>query len=769
MNQEIRHIPILPLRGITVFPGMVIHFDVGRDKSLKAIEEAMKQDEMIMVITQKDAGVDAPSQSDLYEIGTIVHITQIVKIKETQIRLLVKGEMRAKILSIEEGPMLHGDVAVIEEEPFIMDDEHEAMLRTVGELFEKYAGLSARISEEMVHGILSIDHAEEVMDIIIANIPLEVEKKQQVLETLDLKQRMYHVMTILTSEIQILSMQKNIYTKVKKNIDQSQKEYFLREQIKIIQEELGDKDSVQADVQLYEKRLKDLDAPEEVKQKIQKEIKKLIKTSSHSPESGTIRTYIENVLDVPWGKKTQEIIDLKKVNTILEKEHYGLSKVKERIMEYAAVKKITQKIQSPILCLVGPPGVGKTSIAQSIAHAVGRNYVRISLGGIRDESEIRGHRRTYVGSIPGRFVYGLTQAKSMNPLMLLDEIDKMMGDFRGDPAAALLEILDSSQNHQFRDNYLEIPLDLSEVMFVATANSLAGIPRPLLDRMEIIEINSYNENEKYQIAKKYLLPKELDKHGLTSSNLKISEVNLRYMIANYTKESGVRQLQRVLAKICRRTVREMVEKGVAVIRITPHKLNEYLGVPIYSYQAKSEEPEIGVVRGLAWTSVGGDTLSIEVNMMKGKGQLELTGQMGNVMKESAKAAVSYIRSKAQILHIDESFYKTCDIHIHIPEGAVPKDGPSAGITMATAMISALTQKAVKADIAMTGEITIRGRVLAIGGLKEKLLAAKRAHIYTIIVPRQNEQTVQDMESNITEGLDIIYAATMDEVLQHVFV
>ncbi|MDF2613223.1 MAG: endopeptidase La [Clostridia bacterium] len=768
MNKQTKQMPMLALRGITVFPGMLVHFDVGRPKSLKAIEEAMTRDEMLLVVAQKDAGVDEPTQDDLYEMGTIVHISQVANVKDSQVKVLVKGEKRARILTIENESFMYADVEEIQEEELPEGDEQEAMIRTIGELFEKYASLSARITEEMIHGILSIKNSVEIMDMIIAHITLEVEKKQEILACLNIKERMYLVMNVLNTEIKILSIQKNIYSKVKKNIDQSQKEYFLREQIKVLQEELGDKDGIMADAALYEKKIDSLTISDEIKTKIHKEVKRLTKLPGSSPEVGTIRTYIDTVLEIPWSIKTPENTDLKHAHHILEKEHYALTKIKERVMEYVAVKKMSKSVETPILCLVGPPGVGKTSIAQSIAHAVGRNYVSVSLGGIRDESEIRGHRRTYIGSIPGRIVYALTQAKAMNPLILLDEVDKIMGDFRGDPAAALLEVLDSNQNSNFRDNYLEVPLDLSDCMFIATANNLSTIPKPLLDRMEVIDISSYTEIEKLHISKKYLLPKQLKKHALSAKNLKISDTHLLYITQHYTKEAGVRNLERTIAKVCRRAAREMVEKDIKYVRITSDRLREYLGMPCYLYEKKGEEPEIGIVRGLAWTSVGGDTLSIEVNVMKGKGQLELTGQMGDVMKESAKAAVSYIRSKVDTLDIKEDFYRTCDIHIHIPEGAVPKDGPSAGITMATAIISALTERPIKTDIAMTGEITIRGRVLAIGGLKEKLLAAKRAGINNIIIPKQNKKSIEEIDSNLLEGLNIIYVSMMDEVLQYVF-
>lgn len=767
MKKEINAIPVLPLRGITVFPEMVMHFDVGRAKSLKAIEEAMKQDEKLFVVAQKDASVDEPKEEDLYTVGTIVHIKQMVKVTEGQVKVLVKGKSRAKIISLEEGDYVCANVEVVEEEK-VMDKEDEALLRTIGELFERYAELSPRITEEILYGILGVKDSVEMIDLMIGHIPVEVAKKQEILGCLDLNERMYKVIEILNSEIEILDIQKDIYSKVKKNIDKAQKEYFLREQIKIIQEELGDKDGLGADIEKYEEKLKALTLPEEVRTKIKKEISRLKKTSTASPESGTIRGYIDTVLDLPWGVETKENLDLKKASTVLEKEHFGLTKIKERVLEYLAVKKLAPEGQPPIICLVGPPGVGKTSIARSIAKATGRNYVRVSLGGVRDEAEIRGHRRTYVGAIPGRFVYGLTEAKSMNPLMLLDEVDKMAGDFKGDPAAALLEILDSNQNSQFRDHYLEVPLDLSKTLFIATANTLSTIPKPLLDRMEVIEVNSYTEIEKLEIAQKYLLPNQLKKHALTNKNLKISKANMLYLISNYTKEAGVRGLERTIGKVCRKVARDIVENELETVQVTPAKLKTYLGAPIYTYDKKNDKPEIGVVRGLAWTSVGGDTLSIEVGRMKGKGRLQLTGQMGDVMKESAQTAVSYIRSQADKLGVSEDFYEKEDLHIHIPEGAVPKDGPSAGITMATAMISALTDKPVKANLAMTGEITITGRVLPIGGLKEKLLAAKRANINEIIVPVQNKKNVEEMDANIVEGLHIVYATTMNDVLAHVF-
>lgn len=769
MNKEKINIPVLPLRGVTIFPEMVMHFDVGREKSLAALEKAMKSDEMILVVAQKDAKIDEPVQEDLYSIGTISQIKQMVKIGEGQYRVLVKGTTRAKILDMEEQDYLSATVEVIKNQLPESNIEQEAMIRTIGELFEKYASLNPRITEEVLYGILNLKDSLEMIDIIIGHIVLDVDKKQDILSCLDVKERMMKTIGILESEVEILEIQKEIMGKVKSNIDQTQKDYFLREQIKVIQEQLGDKDGILADIEKYHEQMETLILPEQVKEKLEREIHKLKNTPSNSPDNGNIRTYIETVLDLPWQRHTEENLDLRKAHQILAKEHYGLTKIKERVIEYLAVRKLSKDVPSPILCLVGPPGVGKTSIARSIAHATGRNYVRISLGGVRDEAEIRGHRRTYVGAIPGRFVNGLIESKSNNPLMLLDEIDKMSNDFKGDPSSAILEVLDSSQNSGFKDHYLELPLDLSQVLFIATANTLNNIPKPLLDRMEVIEVESYTILEKLEIAQKYLVPQQLEKHHLTKEQMKLSKVNLRYVIEHYTKESGVRSLERTIATLCRKVAREIVEKELKSVTITASKLKEYLGAPVFEYEEKSKSAEVGIVRGLAWTSVGGDTLSVEVNCVKGKGKLELTGQMGDVMKESAMAAMSYIRSIASTLGIEEEFYLKQDLHIHIPEGAVPKDGPSAGITMATAIISALTHKKVRDDLAMTGEITIRGRVLAIGGLKEKLLAAKRAKISTVIVPMPNKRNIEELDANIVEDLNIIYAESMDDVLKHVFV
>lgn len=768
MTQERKHIPLIPLRGLTVFPNMIIHFDVGRDKSLKAIEAAMVKDEYVLLVTQKNTMQENPNHEEIYDIGTIVKIKQIVKQKPPIIKVLVEGIKRARVLEVANGQYLEAYIEEIEEKEAEDTPETEALMRSVGELFERYAGLNTKLSMEMVYSILGASSPLEIMDLIVANIPLEVTRKQEILECLEPAQRMYKVLEVLESEVEILELQKEIQGKVKDNIDQLQKEYYLREQLKVIQEELGEKDGVKADVEQYRAKMEELELSEEVKDKLEKEIGRLLKVPSSSPESGMIRSYIESLLALPWSHVTEENIELDHAETVLERDHYGLEEVKERILDFLSVRKFTEAIGAPILCLVGPPGVGKTSIARSIAEATGRNYVRISLGGVRDEAEIRGHRRTYVGAMPGRFANALSEAGSSNPLMLLDEVDKMMSDFRGDPAAALLEVLDSAQNHSFRDHYLEVPLDLSKVLFVATANTLSTIPRPLLDRMEIIEVNSYTLIEKIEIADRYLVPKEMKKHGLNKKSFKMSKDAINYVIEHYTREAGVRNLERQIGTLCRKATREMLRENKKSVTINTKKVQNYLGAERVTYKEKNAKPQVGVVRGLAWTAVGGDTLSIEVNVMDGKGIFELTGNMGNVMKESAKAAMSYIRSKAPALGLSKDFYKQIDIHIHIPEGAVPKDGPSAGITMATAIISALTNKKVRNDIAMTGEITIRGRVLAIGGLKEKILAAKRAGIFEVIVPKENEKNIQEISSDVLDDVTVIYAETMDDVLKHVF-
>ncbi|MEG0012846.1 MAG: endopeptidase La [Cellulosilyticaceae bacterium] len=767
MKTARKTIPLIPLRGMTVFPNMIVHFDIGRDKSLKAIETAMLKDEKILLVTQKDTNIDEPKLDELYEVGTIVSIKQIVKLKPPLLKILVEGEKRAKVIALTEDEYIHAEIEEIEES--IEDNlETEALMRTVGDLFENYAKLNTKLSGEMVYNILGASSPIEVIDLIIANMPLEIAIKQKILECMAMTDRIYEVIGILQKEVEVLELQRDIFKKVKDSIDKTQKEYFLREQLKIIQDELGEKDGVKAEAESYRQQIETRNLSEEVKDKLEKEIIRYLKVPTSSPESGVIRGYIENILELPWDIRTEENIDIIKAKQVLEEDHYGLVQIKERILEYLAVRKLANRVEAPILCLVGPPGVGKTSIVESIAKATNRNYVRISLGGVRDEAEIRGHRRTYVGAMPGRFIQSLKVAKSNNPLMLLDEIDKMMGDFRGDPAAALLEILDSQQNKAFRDHYLELPFDLSHVMFIATANTLSTIPRPLLDRMDIIDVSSYTAVEKLEIANTYLWPKQLGNHGLAKKQCKLNKETLAYVIDHYTRESGVRNLNRQLGNICRKVSKELIEKDKKSITVNLVKVKEYLGAPRYTYEEKNKAPQVGVVRGLAWTAVGGDTLSIEVNIMPGRGTLDLTGNMGNVMKESAKAAISYIRSRGSELGLEKDFYKDVDIHIHIPEGAVPKDGPSAGITMATAIISAFTGKPIRNDIAMTGEITIRGRVLPIGGLKEKILAAKRAGIFDVIVPKANEKDIKELEANIIDKMNINYADKMEDVLQYVF-
>ena len=767
-NKQIQ-IPMLATRGITVFPNMIIHFDVGRKNSIQAIEKAMIGNEKILLVSQKDAKTDDPRPEDLYEFGTVASIKQVLKLSESTVRILVEGEKRAKVISYEdEEEYFLVQAKVYEESDVEPSKSNSALLRVASELFEAYSKLNSRITTEMIYNILSIESTGSMADLMIANIPLDVEKKQLVLGTLDQDARLYETIEILQGEVEILSIQKEISNKVRKNIDKGQKEYYLREQLKIIQDELGEKDGIKGEIKTYQEKLDEIDPPKAVREKVEKELGRLLRTSPASPESGVIRTYVEALLDLPWENATEENTDLAKAEKILNEDHYGLDKIKERILEYLAVRALAPQLTSPILCLVGPPGVGKTSVGSSIARATGRNYVRLSLGGVRDEAEIRGHRRTYIGAMPGRFVQSLTQAGSNNPLMLLDEIDKMSNDFRGDPSAALLEVLDGEQNHTFRDHYIEVPVDLSNVLFIATANSISSIPRPLLDRMEIIELSSYTEPEKVEIAKQYLIPKQLEKHGMKKAQLKISKEMLQIIIQGYTKESGVRRLERIIASLCRKVAKRLIETKRKTFTLSGKNIEDLLGIPRYHYEGKNIEPEIGVVRGLAWTQVGGDTLSVEVNTMKGTGKLQLTGQLGDVMKESAKAAISYIRSEASELGIDPDFYKNTDIHIHIPEGAVPKDGPSAGITMAAALISDLIKKPIRNDVAMTGEITLRGRVLPIGGLREKILAAKRAGIAMVIVPDENKKDITELEENVTEGIEIIYAKDMTTVLEYIF-
>ncbi|NLK96579.1 MAG: endopeptidase La [Epulopiscium sp.] len=769
-DKNLLQMPLVALRGLNVFPNMILHFDVARQKSIKALEEAMISDQSIFLVAQKEAETEEPESKDLYTVGTISSIKQILKLPTNTIRVLVEGNKRGRIVSFEqEDPYFLVNVEEYSQEEDYIDVNQQALLRAGAEIFEEYAKINNRISSDTIRNIISMEKPGEMADAIASNIQLKLEDKQRILGAFDEEERLLLVIQILKSEIEILHVQKDILDKVKKNIDQSQKEYYLREQLKIIQNELGDRDGIQGEINEYKARLNEINPPKEVKEKVEKELQRMLKIPAASAESVVVRNYIDWILDLPWSKETNESHNIKYAKKILEKEHYGLEKVKERILEFLSIREMSTKVNSPIICLVGPPGVGKTSIAHSIAKALNRNYVRISLGGVRDEAEIRGHRRTYVGALPGRIIQALKQAKAKNPLMLLDEIDKMSSDFRGDPSAALLEVLDAEQNHSFRDHFIEMPFDLSKVLFLATANTLDTIPRPLLDRMEIINISSYTEEEKFHIAYNHLIEKQLEKHGMTKSQLRISKEALKDIITYYTKEAGVRKLERCIGELCRKAAKEILEEDKKYIRITEANLEKYLGTKKYRLNKIMEEAEIGIARGLAWTPVGGDTLSIEVNIMKGTGKFELTGQLGDVMKESAKAAISYIRSKAEDLSIDSEFYKTMDIHIHIPEGAVPKDGPSAGITMATAMISALTNQPVRNDVGMTGEITLRGRVLPIGGLKEKVLAAKAAGIKKVILPIDNEKDLNELSDSIKENMEFVLAKNMEEVLNHAII
>ncbi|ONI41591.1 endopeptidase La [Candidatus Epulonipiscium fishelsonii] len=767
MNKII-DLPVVPLRGLTLFPEMILQFDIGRKKSIQAIEAAVSKDKTIFLSTQKDATDENPNFEGLFEVGTIAKVRQVLNISVNKVKIIVYGVKRAKLLSIHNGIFMEGVIQEIDDE-LTEDTVQEALMRTIAELFEKYASLTSKINQETVYSILGKDQNNKIVDAIAAQMTLEVSKKQDILSEINFNKRIEKLIDILNDEINVNKFQKQIYEKVKVNIDKNQKDYYLREQLKVIQNELGDKTSFEEEYQQYNEKMNSTNIPQYVKDKLQKEVKRLNKISQNSPEYHILKNYIENILEIPWGIFTEENQDIKKAENILNEEHYGLEQIKERIIEYLAVKKLNPNSISPIFCLVGPPGIGKTSIIQSIATATGRNYVSIALGGIRDEAEIRGHRKTYMGSMPGRFIQGLKNAKSVNPLMLLDEIDKMSMDFRGDPSAALLEVLDTKQNIHFKDNYTEIPVDLSKVMFIATANNLQNVPTPLIDRMEIIDISSYNEDEKFKIASQYLIPKQMQLNGILKTQLKFTENIIRYIIVHYTKEAGVRNLEREIGKICRKVAKEIIEGKKRGTRLSINRIHKYLGTPKFTYMLKDTQPEVGIVRGLAWTMFGGDTLNIEVNITSGKGLLELTGNMGDVMKESAKAAISYTKFNQELLKIAPEMLKKYDIHIHIPEGATPKDGPSAGITMATAIISAFTEKKVRNDIAMTGEITIRGKVLAIGGLKEKISAAKRAGIFNIIVPKDNKKNVLELSKKILNKVNIIYVETMNDVLKHTFV
>lgn len=777
MEKVTMSLPMVALRGMTILPEMVRHFDVSREKSLAAIDEAMEGEQMLFVSAQKDVATEDPGLEDVYETGCIVTVRQIVKMPKKISRVLITGEKRAKIRSLEfKEPYLRALVDVVEDVD-TGDEENggesaplnkEAMLRGLRDIFKEYMLKNPKISKEFAGQIDEINDLKKLVDTVGANLPLAYTEYQELLEETHVMRRYDKLAYKVVNEIQVQNIKEELQEKIRERVDKNQRDYILREEMKLIREELGD-DNTLSDADEFKQACDALKAPKEVKEKIEKEIKRFKNSMGNPAESGVTRTYIETMLEMPWDKVCKDHKDIAYAEQVLNEDHYGLEKVKERVLEFLAVRALTKKGNAPILCLVGPPGTGKTSIAKSLARALKKPYVRISLGGVRDEAEIRGHRKTYVGAMPGRIATALRTAGVKNPLLLLDEIDKVSNDYKGDTFSALLEVLDSEQNKKFRDHYLEVPLDLSGVLFVTTANTLQTIPRPLLDRMEVIEINSYTENEKFHIATEHLIPKQLEKHGLKSEQLTISKKAIWKIARNYTKEAGVRQLERKIGDICRKSAREILEEKKKTIHVTERNLHLYLGKELYIYQMKNEQDEVGIVRGLAWTSVGGDTLEIEVNVMPGEGEILLTGQLGDVMKESARTGISYIRSVSKEYGIDEKFFKEYDIHIHIPEGATPKDGPSAGITMATAMLSAITEKKVRADIAMTGEITLRGRVLPIGGLKEKLLAAKNAGIKTVLVPKENETDVEEISAEITKGLEILPVSHMSEVLKHALI
>jgi ATP-dependent Lon protease len=762
-------VPLLPLRGLLVFPTMVLHLDVGREKSIEALERAMVDDHLILLTSQKDVSVDEPELDDLYEMGTLASIKQLLKLPNGTFRVLVEGISRGKILKCLEDDKCY----IVQVEPFVDEVKHdmelEALKRIMLEYFEQYIKLSKKLSADIYTSVMDIEEPGRMADIIASHLPLKLEEKQRLLETVNVKERIHHMIEILHNEKEILNLEKRISQRVKQSMERTQKEYYLREQMKAIQKELGEKEGKAGEVESLKEKIEQVGMPEHVKATALKELERYEKIPASSAESSVIRNYLDWLIALPWTKQTEDILDIHRAEKILNAEHYGLEKVKERVLEYLAVQQLTKSLKGPILCLVGPPGVGKTSLARSIAKSLNRNFVRISLGGVRDESEIRGHRRTYVGALPGRIIQGMKKAGTINPVFLLDEIDKMSSDFRGDPSAALLEVLDPEQNHSFSDHYIEEPYDLSKVMFIATANTLATIPAPLLDRMEVITISGYTEVEKLHIAKEHLLPKQMNEHGLQKGMLQIRDDAFIQIIRYYTREAGVRNLERQLATICRKAAKIIVSEGRKRVIVTEKNVSEFLGKPKYHYGQAEREDQIGVATGLAYTTAGGDTLAIEVSLAPGKGKLILTGQLGDVMKESAQAAFSYIRSRAKELNIDPEFHEKNDIHIHVPEGAVPKDGPSAGITIATALISALTGRPVSRHVGMTGEITLRGRVLPIGGVKEKTLSAHRAGLKKVILPKENEKDLEEIPDVVKKGLQFVLVSHLDEVLEHALV
>ena len=772
MKDIIQVMPAVALRGMTILPDMIVHFDVSRSKSKKAVERAMTTNQKLFVVTQRDPDIENPEKEELFTAGTIVTIKQMTKLQHGLIRVLVEAVERAELIDfLDNKDFLEAEVTTANNDDDLEDlpeECTEAMLRGLLDTFNEYVKAHGKLNKDVARQLTEMDDLERLMNLIPVHAMLKWPKMQSILDVPKMTEKYEQVLLVLNNEMEVLRIKRDLEAKVKEKVDKHQKEYILREELKTIREELGE-DNIQSELDGFLEETRKLKAPKEVKEKLEKEINRLKLLGMNSSESGVIRGYVETLLEMPWSKMQKETADIKLAQEILDEDHYGLEQVKERVLEFLAVRTLNKHGQSPILCLVGPPGTGKTSIAKSIARALNKKYVRICLGGVQDEAEIRGHRRTYVGAMPGRIAAGMKQAGVKNPLMLLDEIDKVSSNYRGDTSAALLEVLDSEQNNKFRDHYIELPMDLSEVLFIATANDAHNIPRPLYDRMEIIEVTSYTENEKFHIAKEHLLPKQLEKNGLKAGQLKISDKGLNALIHCYTREAGVRSLERRLGELCRKAARQILENDKKIVRITDGNLEKFLGKPVYSYTSANEQDEVGIVRGLAWTSVGGDTLQIEVNVMPGKGEIALTGQLGDVMKESAKAGITYIRSIAEQYDVEKEYFEKHDFHIHIPEGAVPKDGPSAGITMATALLSAITGKPVKASVAMTGEITLRGRVLPIGGLKEKILAAKNAGIKTVLVPKKNEKDIEEISAEIKRGIEIVFVETMEQVIEHALV